>query len=114
MICRKLFNAVIARVPRFSGLSMISAIVSHGEGAAVGLVAAGKEKKIRALGMLAAPGSTGRDVVLEQQQQALARRNEPVKRSLIKPEGFAVKSYCVELNRRGSLPEQRITVDEIV
>src|SRR6185503_2728972 len=51
--------------------------VSHGEGAAVGLTAAAKERKIRALGMLSAPGATGREVVLEQQQQALARRNEP-------------------------------------
>ena len=53
------------------------AVLTHGEGSAVGLIAAGKEKKIRALGLLAAPGLTGREVVLEQQQQALARRNEP-------------------------------------
>ncbi len=53
------------------------AVVAHGEGAAVGLVAAGREKKIRALGLLAAPGAAGRDVVLEQQLQALSRRNEP-------------------------------------
>lgn len=53
------------------------AVITHGEGSAVGLIAAGKEKKIRALGLVAAPGLPGRDVVLDQQQQALARRNEP-------------------------------------
>ena len=53
------------------------AVISHGEGAAVGLTVAGRDKKLRALGMLAAPGSTGREVVLEQQQRSLARRNEP-------------------------------------
>ena len=53
------------------------AVLTHGEGSAVGLTAAGREKKIKALGLLAAPGATGRDVVIEQQQRALARRNEP-------------------------------------
>jgi uncharacterized protein len=52
-------------------------ILTHGEGSAVGLIAAGKDKRVRALALLAAPGLTGREVVLEQQRQALARRNEP-------------------------------------
>ena len=53
------------------------AVLTHGEGSAVGLTAASREKKIKALGLLSAPGLTGREVVLEQQQRALARRNEP-------------------------------------
>jgi pimeloyl-ACP methyl ester carboxylesterase len=52
-------------------------VLTHGDGSAVGLIAVGKDKKVRALGLLAAPGLTGREVVLEQQRQALARRNEP-------------------------------------
>ena len=52
------------------------AVLTHGEGSAVGLTAAGREKRIRAVGLLAAPGITGSAFVLEQQQQALARGNE--------------------------------------
>jgi len=52
-------------------------LMTHGEGSAIGLTAAGRDRKIRALGLLAAPGLPGRDVVLDQQRQALARRNEP-------------------------------------
>ena len=53
------------------------AVLTHGEGSAIGLTAAGRDKRIRALGLLSAPGVTGREVVLDQQQRALARRNEP-------------------------------------
>jgi len=52
------------------------AVLTHGDGSAVGLTVAGREKKIRALGLLSAPGLPGGAFVLEQQQQALARRNE--------------------------------------
>ena len=53
------------------------AVITHSEGSAVGMLAAGKTKNIKALGLLAAPGMTGREVVLEQQRRELARRNEP-------------------------------------
>ena len=52
------------------------AVLTHGDGSAVGMTVAGREQKIRALGLLSAPGLTGSAFVLEQQQQALARRNE--------------------------------------
>jgi len=52
------------------------AVLTHSEGSAVGMLAAAKEKNIKALGMMAAPGMTGREVVLEQQRQALALRND--------------------------------------
>ena len=51
-------------------------MLTHGDGSAVGLTAAGREKKIRAIGLLSAPGLSGSAFVLEQQQQSLARRNE--------------------------------------
>ena len=42
-------------------------------GGAIALLAAAKEKHIGAVGLLASPGLSGRDTVLEQQQRALAR-----------------------------------------
>ena len=51
-------------------------VVTHGEGSAVGMLAAGKKKDIKGLAMLAAPGLPGREVVLEQQKQTLTRRGE--------------------------------------
>lgn len=51
-------------------------VVTHGEGSAVGLLAASRKKDIKGLAMLAAPGLPGREVVLEQQRQALTRRGD--------------------------------------
>ena len=52
------------------------ALVSHGEGSAVALLAAGREKRIRGVALLSATGLPGREAVLEQQRLALARMNE--------------------------------------
>jgi pimeloyl-ACP methyl ester carboxylesterase len=51
------------------------ALVAHGEGGAVALIAA-REDRIKAVALLAAPGATGREVTLEQQQRALATLKE--------------------------------------
>lgn len=51
------------------------AVVGHSEGAAVGLLAADKEKKIRALALVAGPGTTGYDLILEQQLDQLRTMN---------------------------------------
>lgn len=53
------------------------AVVTHGEGSAVGLTAAGRARRIKAVALLAAPGLSGRDTVLDQQRRILERRNEP-------------------------------------
>jgi pimeloyl-ACP methyl ester carboxylesterase len=45
--------------------------VGHGEGAAVALSVAQREKKAAALVLIAGPGTTGAELVLEQQQHAL-------------------------------------------
>jgi hypothetical protein len=47
------------------------AVAGHGEGAAAALLAAAREKKIASLVLLAAPGTTGADLILEQQRHVL-------------------------------------------
>ena len=49
------------------------AVVGHSEGGLVALIAASKEKKIAAVGLIATPGITGADIVLAQQQRLLNR-----------------------------------------
>ncbi len=46
-------------------------VVGHSEGGAVGLIAASRSKNIRALVTIAAPGTKGSDLILEQQRRAL-------------------------------------------
>jgi pimeloyl-ACP methyl ester carboxylesterase len=46
-------------------------VVGHGEGGAVAMLAAAREKKIDSLVLLGAPGTTGAALVLEQQRHAL-------------------------------------------
>jgi pimeloyl-ACP methyl ester carboxylesterase len=53
------------------------AVVTHAEGSAVGLTAAGRAGRIKAVALLGAPGLSGRETVLEQQRRALERRKEP-------------------------------------
>lgn len=47
------------------------ALVGHSEGAAVALLTAAREKKVRAVVMIAGPGTTGYDLILEQQRRVL-------------------------------------------
>jgi pimeloyl-ACP methyl ester carboxylesterase len=49
------------------------AVVGHSEGAAVGLLAGQREKKIAALVLVAGLGTTGAELILEQQKHALDR-----------------------------------------
>ena len=53
------------------------ALVGYGEGGAVALVAAQKDDDVAAVVLLAAPGVTGADLVLEQQARALAKMSIP-------------------------------------
>ncbi len=53
------------------------ALVGHSEGGAVALLAAGQQKgDIDAIALLAAPGTTGREITLAQQRHALSRSSE--------------------------------------
>ena len=49
------------------------AVIGHSEGGLVALMAAAKEKRVGAVGLIATPGMTGADVVLAQQQRLLNR-----------------------------------------
>jgi pimeloyl-ACP methyl ester carboxylesterase len=53
------------------------AIVGYGEGGAIALVAGSRQKRLGGLCLIAAPGQTGRDVTIHQQQHALERSSEP-------------------------------------
>lgn len=53
------------------------ALVGHSEGGAVALLTAGRNRgDVAAIGLIAAPGQTGRAITLAQQQHALGRLNE--------------------------------------
>ncbi len=54
------------------------AVVGHSEGGSVALLVGGQMRgQVRALGLLAAPGQTGREITLMQQRRALDKLNEP-------------------------------------
>ena len=53
------------------------AVAGHSEGAAVAMLAAAREKKIKALVLIAAAGSTGAELILEKQQRQLELMNVP-------------------------------------
>jgi alpha-beta hydrolase superfamily lysophospholipase len=53
------------------------AVAGHGEGAAVAMLAAAREKKISALALLSGMGTRGVDLVLEQQQYSLDQLKIP-------------------------------------
>src|SRR5262249_46862125 len=50
-------------------------VIGHAEGGAVALLAASKEKRIAAVGLIAVAGVRGAELILEQQQRALSRSN---------------------------------------
>ena len=66
------------------------AVVGHSEGGAVALIAAAKDKRIGAVGLIAANGGTGAELVLAQQQHLLDR-------STLSPEEKAAK---IDLQKR--------------
>ncbi|MEW6323622.1 MAG: alpha/beta fold hydrolase [Acidobacteriota bacterium] len=52
-------------------------LVGHSEGALVALIAAERDKKVKALAMIAAPSTTGAELILEQQRHLLDRAKTP-------------------------------------
>ena len=53
------------------------AVAGHSEGAAVAMLAAAREKKIKSLVLIAAAGSTGAELILEQQRRQLELMDVP-------------------------------------
>jgi pimeloyl-ACP methyl ester carboxylesterase len=53
------------------------AVIGHSEGAMVALTAASRERRIAAVGAIAAPSVTGAELILEQQQYALEQMKAP-------------------------------------
>ncbi len=51
------------------------AVVAHGDAIATALLAASKVKRVLGVALVGAPGLTGRDTILDQQQRALAKLN---------------------------------------
>jgi uncharacterized protein len=47
------------------------AVVGHSEGAAVAMILASREKRVKAIVLIAGPGTTGAELILEQQRHAL-------------------------------------------
>ena len=52
-------------------------VAGHGEGAAIGMLAGAREKKVATLVLMAASGTTGADLILEQQMRELDRLKLP-------------------------------------
>lgn len=52
------------------------AVVGHSEGGAVAMLAADRDDRIKAIGLVAAPGRTGRETTLEQQERVLSRSKD--------------------------------------
>jgi len=74
-------------------------LVSHAEGAAVAMLAASREKRIRAIALLEAAGRTGREVTIEQQERLLARMNLP---DAERAEKIALQQRIVDATIRGT------------
>jgi hypothetical protein len=53
------------------------ALIGYAEGSAVALATAGRNSRISGVALVAAPGTTGREVTLEQQRLTLIRLGEP-------------------------------------
>jgi pimeloyl-ACP methyl ester carboxylesterase len=53
------------------------AVAGYSEGTAIAMLAAQRDKNIRALVLMAGPGTTGAELILEQQAHALSRLNLP-------------------------------------
>ena len=62
------------------------AVAGHSEGAAVAMLAAAREKKIKSLVLIAAAGSTGAELILEKQQRQLELMNVPEAERQVKVE----------------------------
>ena len=76
------------------------AVAGHSEGAAIAMLAAQRDKNIRALVLMAGPGTTGAELILEQQAHALSRLNLP-EEERAKRIGLQLKIQAAALSGQG-------------
>ncbi len=74
-------------------------LVGHAEGAAIAMLAASREKRVRAIALLEAAGRTGREVTIEQQQRLLAKMNLP---EAERAQKIALQERIVDATIRGT------------
>jgi pimeloyl-ACP methyl ester carboxylesterase len=75
------------------------AIVGHSEGGLVALLAGGRMRgQVQALGLIATPGQTGREITLMQQRHALDRLKEP---EALKQEKIALQMKVMDAVETG-------------
>ena len=74
-------------------------LVGHAEGAAIAMLAASREKRIRAVALVEAAGRTGREVTIEQQERLLGRMNLPAAE---RAEKIALQQRIVDATIRGT------------
>jgi pimeloyl-ACP methyl ester carboxylesterase len=75
------------------------AVAGYGDGGAMALLAGEREKRIKAIVLLASPGQTGREITLVQQQKALAQTSES---DAVKQERIALQQRILDAVVRGT------------
>jgi alpha-beta hydrolase superfamily lysophospholipase len=88
-------------------------VAGHSEGAAVAMLAAAREKKVAGLVLLAGMGTTGRELILEQQQQLLAKTSlsETERAERVALQNKILDAVVAQQGWEGIPPEMRAAAD---
>ena len=88
-------------------------VAGHSEGAAVAMLAAAREKKISGLVLMAGMGTTGRELILEQQQQVLAKMSlsETERAERVALQNKILDAVIAQKGWEGIAPEMRAAAD---
>jgi alpha-beta hydrolase superfamily lysophospholipase len=88
-------------------------VAGHSEGAAVAMLAAAREKKIAGLVLMAGMGTTGRELILEQQQQLLAKMSlsETERAERVALQNKILDAVVAQKGWEGIAPEMRSAAD---
>jgi uncharacterized protein len=88
-------------------------VAGHGEGAAIAMIAAGREKKIAGLVLLAGIGVPGRELILEQQQHLLSTTSlsEAERAAKVATQKQILDAVTTQKGWEGIPPEMRAAAD---
>jgi pimeloyl-ACP methyl ester carboxylesterase len=88
-------------------------VAGHGEGAAIAMIAAGREKKIAGLVLLAGIGLPGRELILEQQQHLLSTTSlsEAERAAKVATQKQILDAVTTQKGWEGIPPEMRAAAD---